>query len=192
MDKNNISGSAEDIIETPNFANCSLHPETLEKCHGFPFPYTSLSGERKNFKRAANRGREGSWVLLSTTYPFRSSENTSRVLCSRSVADKSPIEAELTPTERAAKKPLCDDVHTLVKPSGKRTKRDRPTKTSPNDGLSKIRNRIRNISSRMNYQKHFLEVYASEGWKKQRFVPLCSRICDFVCWHLLLNSPFHL
>ncbi|XP_044445024.1 homeobox protein HOX1A-like [Triticum aestivum] len=167
MDKNNICGSAEDIIETPNFANCSLHPETLEKCHGFPFPYTSLSGERKNFKRAANRGRKGSRVLLSTTYPLRSSENTRRVLRSRSVADKSPIDAAQTPTERAAKKPLCDDVHTLVKPSGKRTKRDRPTKTGPNDGLSKIRNQIRNISSRMNYQKHFIEVYASEGWKKQ-------------------------
>ncbi|XP_037408775.1 homeobox protein HOX1A-like [Triticum dicoccoides] len=151
MDKNNICGSAEDIIETPNFANCSLHPETLEKCHGFPFPYTSLSGERKNFKRAANRGRKGSRVLLSTTYPLRSSENTRRVLRSRSVADKSPIDAAQTPTERAAKK----------------TKRDRPTKTGPNDGLSKLRNRIRNISSRMNYQKHFIEVYASEGWKKQ-------------------------
>jgi len=168
MDKSNTSGCAEDTIETRSYANSSLNPEAL-KHQSFPFPYTSLSGERKNFKRAANRGRKGSRVLSSRTYPLKSSESTVRVLRSRSVADKSPSDAVQTPTERAAKKPPSDSVDTLVKPAAKRIKRDRPTKGGPDDELSKIRKRIRYILNRMNYHQSFLEAYASEGWKNQRF-----------------------
>ncbi|XP_073356654.1 homeobox protein HAZ1 isoform X1 [Aegilops tauschii subsp. strangulata] len=166
MDKSNTSGCAEDTIETRSYANSSLNPEAL-KHQSFPFPYTSLSGERKNFKRAANRGRKGSRVLSSRTYPLKSSESTVRVLRSRSVADKSPSDAVQTPTERAAKKPPSDSVDTLVKPAAKRIKRDRPTKGGPDDELSKIRKRIRYILNRMNYHQSFLEAYASEGWKNQ-------------------------
>ncbi|VAH09347.1 unnamed protein product [Triticum turgidum subsp. durum] len=169
MDKSNTSGcAAEDIIETRNYANSSLNPEAL-KHQSFPFPYTSLSGERKNFKRAANRGKKGSRVLSSRTYPLKSSESTVRVLRSRSVADKSPSDAVQTSTERAAKKPPSDSVDTLVKPAAKRIKRDRdrPTKGGPDDELSKIRKRIRYILNRMNYHQSFLEAYASEGWKNQ-------------------------
>ena len=101
MDKSNTSGcAAEDIIETRNYANSSLNPEAL-KHQSFPFPYTSPSGERKNFKGAANRGRKGSRVLSSRTYPLRSSKSIFMVVHFRSVVDKSLIDVVQTPTERA-------------------------------------------------------------------------------------------
>ena len=168
MDQSNTSDFAEDIIGARNYANSSLNPEAL-KHQSFPFPYTSLSGERKNFKRAANRGRKGSRVLSSRTYPLKSSESTVRGLRSRSVADKSPSDAMQTQREWAVKKPTGDPVDTPLKPTAKRIRRKKTTESGPDDELLKIPKGIRYFLNRINFQQSFLQVYESEGWKNQRF-----------------------
>lgn len=117
MDKSNTSGYAEDITETQKYAN----PERANR-GSFPFPHTTLLAERKNFKRAANRGRKYSWASSSRTYHLRSSDST-RVLRSRSVANKSPSDAMQTQRERAVKKATGDSVNTPLKPTSKRIRR---------------------------------------------------------------------
>lgn len=163
MDKSNTSGSAENITETQRHAN----PERASR-GSIPFPHTTLLGERKNFKRAANRGRKYSRASSSRTYPLRSTEST-RVLRSRSVADKSSSDAMQTLTERAAKKPTGDSVDTPLKPTAKRIRRRKTTESGPDDELLKITKGIRYFLNRINFQQSFLEVYTSEGWKNQRF-----------------------
>ncbi|KAM3345577.1 hypothetical protein ACQJBY_020209 [Aegilops geniculata] len=161
MDKSNTTGCAENITETQKYAN----PEIANR-GSFPVPHTSLSGERKNFKRAANRGRKYSRLSSSRTYPLRSSEST-RALRSTSVAEKSPSDAMQALTERAAKKPTRDSVDTPPKPAAKRIRRKETTESGPDDELLKVPKRIRYFLNRINFQQNFLQVYASEGWKNQ-------------------------
>jgi hypothetical protein len=168
MDKSTDPGPAEDILESGNNANSSQNPETVKHQN---FPYTSQSmGQRRNYKRAANRGKKGSRVLASKNNPLKSSDSTVRVLRSRSVEEKSPSDSVHTLTEKAANKPPGDPVNTLVKPAAKKIKKGKPTKKSSDDEFSKIRQRIRYRLNRMNYEQSLLEAYASEGWKRQRFV----------------------
>ena len=163
IDKSNTSGYAEDITETQKYAN----PERANR-GSFPFPHTTLLGERKTFKRAANRGRKYSWATSSRTYHLRSSDSA-RVLRSRSVADKSPSDAMQTQRERAVKKPTGDPVDTPLKPTAKRIRRKKTTESGPDDELLKIPKGIRYFLNRINFQQSFLQVYESEGWKNQRF-----------------------
>ena len=172
MDKKTSPGPVEEILEAVNHANSSQNPETLKHQS---FPYTSESmgknmGERRNYKRAANRGRKESRVFASRNYPLRSSDSTVRVLRSRSVEEKSPSDSVHTLIEKAAEKPPSDPVHTLVRPAAKKNKKGKPTKKSSDNEFSKIRQRVRYILNRMNYEQSLLEAYASEGWKRQRFV----------------------
>ncbi|PNT70904.1 hypothetical protein BRADI_2g19610v3 [Brachypodium distachyon] len=172
MNKGTGSGCAEDNVETGNYANSSQNPETLDNQS---LPYTSQSlenntGQRKNYKRTANRGRKGYRVLADRNYPLRSSDcdTTVRVLRSRSAANKPPSDSAHTLVHSAANKFPSDSVHTLVQPAAKRIKRGRPTKKGPNNEFSKIRQRVRYILNRMNYEQSLLEAYANEGWKRQR------------------------
>uniref|UniRef100_A0ACD5T8G4 Uncharacterized protein n=1 Tax=Avena sativa TaxID=4498 RepID=A0ACD5T8G4_AVESA len=169
MDRSTVPGPAEDILEAGNHANSSQNPETLKHQS---FPYTSHSmgknmGVRRNYKRAANRGKKGSQVLASRNYPLRSSDGTVRILRSRSVEEKSPNDSVHTLIEKAAKEPHSDPVNTLVKRAAKKTKKGKPTKKSSDNEFSKIRQRVRYILNRMNYEQSLLEAYASEGWKRQ-------------------------
>lgn len=171
MNKGTGSGCAEDNVETGNYANSSQNPETLDNQS---LPYTSQSlenntGQRKNYKRTANRGRKGYRVLADRNYPLRSSDcdTTVRVLRSRSAANKPPSDSAHTLVHSAANKFPSDSVHTLVQPAAKRIKRGRPTKKGPNNEFSKIRQRVRYILNRMNYEQSLLEAYANEGWKRQ-------------------------
>jgi hypothetical protein len=115
-------------------------------------------GIRKNYKRAANRGKKGSQGLTGQTYTLRSSGNNVRML-------RSTSSSKTTPTEHA---------QTPVQPAAKRRKRGRPSKSnkSSTDEFSQIRKRVRYILNRMNYEQSLIEAYASEGWKNQRFVTL--------------------
>ncbi|KAM0862295.1 hypothetical protein ACQ4PT_045357 [Festuca glaucescens] len=165
MDKSTAPGPAEDILEDGNHANSSQNTETFKHQS---FPYTSQSlGERRNYKRAANRGRKGSRVSSSRNYPFSSSDSTARVLRSRSVEEKSPSDSVHTLIEKAAKKPPSDPVHTVVKPAAKKTKNGKPAKKSSGNEFLTIRKRVRYVLNRMNYEQSLLEAYASEGWKRQ-------------------------
>ncbi|CAM0954547.1 unnamed protein product [Alopecurus aequalis] len=169
MDKNPSHGPVEDILEAGNHANPSQNPETLKHQS---FPYTSESmgkniGERRNYKRAANRGRKGSRVFASRNYPLRSSDSTARVLRSRSVEEKSPSDSMDTLMEKAAEKPPSDPVPTLVKPAAKKVKKGKPTKKSSDNEFSRIRQRVRYILNRMGYEQNLLNAYEGEGWKRQ-------------------------
>jgi hypothetical protein len=178
MDKSTAPGPAEDILEDGNHANSSQNTETFKHQS---FPYTCQSpGERRNYKRAANRGRKGSGVSPSRNYPLGSSDSTARGLRSSSVEEKSPSDSVHTLIEKAAKKPPSDPVHTVVKPAAKKTKKGKPVKKSSGNEFSTIRKRVRYVLNRMNYEQSLLEAYASEGWKRQRFVA-SIHILDLIC-----------
>jgi len=158
MDKNTpcpVEGNGE----IKNGVSSSQNPEAVE--HHVMSPSQTMQntmGIRKNYKRAANRGKKGSQGLTGQTYTLRSSGNNVRML-------RSTSSSKTTPTEHA---------QAPVQPAAKRRKRGRPTNSnkSSTDEFSQIRKRVRYILNRMNYEQSLIEAYASEGWKNQRFVTL--------------------
>lgn len=157
MDKNTAPCPVGGNGEIENGLSSSQSPKTLE-----PPVLLSTSqavqnnlGIRKNYKRAANRGKKGSQGLTGKTCTLRPSDNNVKVMPSAS-------SSKTTPT---------DDVQTSVQPAAKRRKRGRPSNKSATDEFSQIRKRIRYILNRMNYEQSLIEAYASDGWKNQRFVP---------------------
>jgi len=159
MDKNTpcpVEGNGE----IKNGVSSSQNPEAVE--HHVMSPSQTMQntmGIRKNYKRAANRGKKGSQGLTGQTYTLRSSGNNVRMLRSTSSSKTKPTEHAQTPVQPA-------------EPAAKRRKRGRPTNTnkSSTDEFSQIRKRVRYILNRMNYEQSLIEAYASEGWKNQRFV----------------------
>lgn len=158
MDKNTCPDEGNGEIK--NAVSSSQNPETVDHQHSMSTPQTvqNTMGIRKNYKRAANRGKKGSQGLTGQTYTLKSSGNNVRMLRSASGSKKTPIEHVQTP----------------VQPAAKRRKRGRPSKKSSNksstDEFSQIRKRVRYILNRMNYEQSLIDAYASEGWKNQRFV----------------------
>jgi len=158
MDKNTpcpVEGNGE----IKNGVSSSQNPEAVE--HHVMSPSQTMQntmGIRKNYKRAANRGKKGFQELTGQTYTLRSSGNNVRML-------RSTSSSKTTPTEHA---------QAPVQPAAKRRKRGRPTNSnkSSTDEFSQIRKRVRYILNRMNYEQSLIEAYASEGWKNQRFVTL--------------------
>ncbi|CAN6327590.1 unnamed protein product [Urochloa humidicola] len=156
MDKNTPSpvvGNGE--IE--NGVSSSQNPKTVEHQVLLSPSQTvqNTMGIRKNYKRAANRGKKGSQGLTGKAYTLRSSDNNVRMLRSTS----------------SSKTPPTEHVQTPVQPAAKRRKRGRPSKKTSNesstDEFSQIRKRVRYILNRMNYEQSLIEAYASEGWKNQ-------------------------
>ncbi|KAF8719244.1 hypothetical protein HU200_023939 [Digitaria exilis] len=135
----------------------SQNPETVDHQVLLSTSQTvqNTMGIRKNYKRAANRGKKGSQGLTGQTYTLRSSGNNVRML-------RSASGSKTTPTEH---------VQTPVQPAAKRRKRGRPSKKDSNksstDEFSQIRKRVRYILNRMNYEQNLIDAYASEGWKNQ-------------------------
>jgi hypothetical protein len=158
MDKNTpcpVEGNGE----IKNGVSSSQNPEAVE--HHVMSPSQTMQntmGIRKNYKRAANRGKKGFQELTGQTYTLRSSGNNVRML-------RSTSSSKTTPTEHA---------QAPVQPAAKIRKRGRPTNSnkSSTDEFSQIRKRVRYILNRMNYEQSLIEAYASEGWKNQRFVTL--------------------
>ncbi|RCV16915.1 hypothetical protein SETIT_3G176600v2 [Setaria italica] len=158
MDKNTpcpIEGNGE----VENGVSSSQIPETVEH-QVLLSPSKTVQnnmGIRKNYKRAANRGKKGSQGLTDKAYTLRSSDNNVRVL-------RGTSSSKTTSTEH---------VQTPVQPAAKRRKRGRPSNKSlssnksSTDEFSQIRKRVRYILNRMNYEQSLIEAYASEGWKNQ-------------------------
>lgn len=172
------------------------------------------SGVRNRYKQTVKRGRKGSQISPSKTYPLRSSHSNVRVLRS---ASKKKNETPIVPTndntavQRAAKKrkrskPLRpapsrvlrstsekkNKAHNEllndgagVQPAEKKRKVGRPPKGgTPKDDYLMIRKRVRYVLNRMNYEQSLIQAYASEGWKGQRFVI----VKQLIFLHILL--PF--
>ncbi|XP_066366473.1 homeobox protein HOX1A [Miscanthus floridulus] len=153
MEKNTAHCPVEGNGKIENGASSSQNPETLEHPVLLSTSQTVPNnlGIRKNYKRAANRGKKGSQGLTGQAYTLRSSDNDVRVL-------RSTSSSKTTPTEH---------VQTPVQPAAKRRKRSRASNKSSTDEFSQIRKRIRYILNRMNYEQSLIEAYASEGWKNQ-------------------------
>uniref|UniRef100_A0A0E0DZE7 Uncharacterized protein n=1 Tax=Oryza meridionalis TaxID=40149 RepID=A0A0E0DZE7_9ORYZ len=155
------------------------------------------SGVRNRYKQTVKRGRKGSQISPSKTYPLRSSHSNVRVLRS---ASKKKNETPIVPTndntavQRVAKKrkrskPLRpapsrvlrstsekkNNAHNEllndgagVQPAEKKRKVGRPPKGgTPKDDYLMIRKRVRYVLNRMNYEQSLIQAYASEGWKGQ-------------------------
>ncbi|KAM0919180.1 hypothetical protein ACQ4PT_008380 [Festuca glaucescens] len=89
--------------------------------------------------------------------PLRSARSGARAL--RSTSKKN---------NKAPNEPVNDN--TAVQPTAKKRKRGRPsTAASPKNENEciKIRQRVRYILNRMNYEQSLIQAYASEGWKGQ-------------------------
>ncbi|KAG2626343.1 hypothetical protein PVAP13_3KG348700 [Panicum virgatum] len=153
MDKNTrcpVEGNGE----IKHAMGSSQNPEAVEN-HVMSTSQTvqNTMGIRKNYKRAANRGKKGFQELTGQTYTLRSSGNNVRML-------RSTSSSKTTPTEHA---------QAPVQPAAKIRKRGRPTNSnkSSTDEFSQIRKCVRYILNRMNYEQSLIEAYASEGWKNQ-------------------------
>uniref|UniRef100_A0A0A9GE96 Hox1a n=1 Tax=Arundo donax TaxID=35708 RepID=A0A0A9GE96_ARUDO len=165
MEKSTVPCPVEGNGGIGNVASSSKNPETLE--HQV-MPATSQTvqntmGIRKNYKKAANRGKKGSQVQIVTRNTQRSSGNNVRVLRSRSNSKTTPTEHIQTPLQPAAER------RKRGRPSNtaERSKRGRPSNKNLTNEFSQIRKRVRYILNRMNYEQSLLEAYASEGWKNQ-------------------------
>lgn len=157
------------------------------------------------------RGRKGSQVVASKTYPLRSAHSSARVLRSTSknknripdepatplrsphrsarVLQSTSKNKSKTPNEpvnilgsthsstrvlrstskKTAKTPIepVND-NTTFQPAARKRKRGRPSNAaSPKNDHIKIRQRVRYILNRMNYEQSLIQAYASEGWKGQ-------------------------
>ncbi|KAL6609650.1 hypothetical protein ACP70R_039619 [Stipagrostis hirtigluma subsp. patula] len=195
MDKNTTPCPVEGNGQTGNDASSGQNPETLD--HQV-LPSTSQTvqntlGIRKNYKRAANRGKKGSQVLSGKSYSLRSSNDNVRLLWSEPNSRTIPTEPVQTPVQPAAKRrkrgrppkkslSKTNEVAQIRKrgrPSNKSLsktnevsqirKRGRPSNKSPSktNEFLQIRKRVRYILNRMNYEQSLIEAYASEGWKSQ-------------------------
>jgi remodeling and spacing factor 1 len=80
----------------------------------------------------------------------------------------------------ACSEPVNDS--TSAEPTVTKRRNCKPSKDrSPKKDYLKVCQRVRYILNRMNYQQTFIQAYASEGWKGQRFVIQ-------TCFILLFNS----
>ncbi|CAL4894459.1 unnamed protein product [Urochloa decumbens] len=177
MDKNTPS-PVEGNGEIENGVSSSQKPKTVEHQVLLSPSQTvqNTMGIRKNYKRAANRGKKGSQGLTGKAYTLRSSDDNVRMLRSTSNSKTPPTEHVHTPVQPAAigtkrGRPSKKTSNESSKDESKRTKRGRPSKRtsdeSSTDEFSQIRKRVRYILNRMNYEQSLLEAYASEGWKNQ-------------------------
>jgi remodeling and spacing factor 1 len=114
--------------------------------------------------------------------PLRSARSGARAL--RSTSKKN---------NKAPNEPVNDN--TAVQPTAKKRKRGRPSSAeSPKNENQciKIRQRVRYVLNRMNYEQSLIQAYASEGWKGQRSVSpnhyftLLFKTQFFVCWNLVV------
>ncbi|XP_040381582.1 homeobox protein HAZ1 isoform X2 [Oryza brachyantha] len=154
-------------------------------------------GGRNRYKQTAKRGRKGSQISPSKTYPLRSSHSSVRLLRSASkkknetptvttndntavqrVAKKRKRSKPLRPApsrglrsasekKNKAHNELVND-SAGVQPAEKKRKVGRPPKGgTPKNDYLSIRKRVRYILNRMNYEQSLIQAYASEGWKGQ-------------------------
>ncbi|AQK87896.1 Putative homeodomain-like transcription factor superfamily protein [Zea mays] len=154
MEKKTVHVPAEgNNGEIENGTSSSQNPETLEHPVLLSASQTVPNnlGIRKNYKRAANRGKKGSEGLTGQAYTLRSSDIDVRVL-------RSTSGSKTTSTEH---------VQPPGQPAAKRRKRSRASNKNSTDEFSQIRKRVRYILNRMNYEQSLIEAYASEGWKNQ-------------------------
>ncbi|KAL6851594.1 hypothetical protein ACP4OV_020158 [Aristida adscensionis] len=158
MEKDTTPCPVEANGETRNDASSvkNQNPETLEHqvLQSTSGTMQNTLGIRKNYKRAANRGKKGSQVPTDKRYTLRSADNNVRVLLSAPNSSTTPAEPLQAP----------------VQPPTERRKRGRPPKTrSPTktNEFSQIRKRFRYILNRMNYEQSLIEAYANDGWKSQ-------------------------
>lgn len=153
MEKKTVHVSAEGNGEIENGTSSSQNPETLEHPVLLSASQTVPNnlGIRKNYKRAANRGKKGSQGLTGQAYTLRSSDIDVRVLRSTS----------------GSKTTSTENVQRPGQPAAKKRKRSRASNKNSTDEFSQIRKRVRYILNRMNYEQSLIEAYASEGWKNQ-------------------------
>lgn len=108
---------------------------------------------------------------------LRSTHSSARVLSS-------------TLKKKAPNEPVKDS--TAAQPAARKRKRGRPSNAaSPKNECIKIRQRVRYILNRMNYEQSFIQAYAGEGWKGQRFVSLITMF-HFVSLITIFHTPFDL
>ena len=130
----------------------ALHKRTILQSRPFHFYYNNIASCRHPMDK---RNASGSAEDITETRNDGNSSHNLEVRILRS---------------RAAKKPPGNSKDTLVKPTPKRIRRKRPTKSGPNDDeLSKIRKQITYFCNRISYRQTFCEAYENEGWKNQRF-----------------------
>ncbi|TVU20583.1 hypothetical protein EJB05_36797 [Eragrostis curvula] len=164
MDKNTDPCPIEGNDEIGNNMSSSQNPGTLEQqvSPSTPQMVQNTNGVRKNYKRAANRGKKDSQVQTGRKYTLRPSGSDTRVLRSKSNSRTVPAEPVQPPEQPPAKR------RKRGRPSkGSPRKRGRPSNGGPSDEFSQIRKRVRYILNRMNYEQSLLEAYANDGWKSQ-------------------------
>uniref|UniRef100_A0A0D9WIR2 PHD-type domain-containing protein n=1 Tax=Leersia perrieri TaxID=77586 RepID=A0A0D9WIR2_9ORYZ len=151
MDKSTASDPVDCRGKTGNDATSGHNRMTLkhQRLLSAPQEGENTKGARKNYRRTVNRRRNDSQVLADENYFLRSSDSRIKVPFRVSAENKSPSES----------------VHTLVQPASKRKGGSRSTKTSQDNEFLKIRQRVKYILNRMNYEQSLIEAYANEGWK---------------------------
>lgn len=65
-----------------------------------------------------------------------------------------------------------------IEPVSGAKKRGRKPKSSggSGDNLSTIRNRVRSLVTRMNYEQNLIDAYSTDGWKGQKYISICDPI----------------
>ncbi|VAH63411.1 unnamed protein product [Triticum turgidum subsp. durum] len=103
-------------------------------------------------------------VLRST--PKNKSKTPKKQVNSLRSAHSSARVLSSTLKKKVPNEPVNDS--TAAQPAARKRKRGRPSNAaSPKNECIKIRQRVRYILNRMNYEQSFIQAYAGEGWKGQ-------------------------
>ncbi|XP_044977034.1 homeobox protein HAZ1-like [Hordeum vulgare subsp. vulgare] len=183
MDKTSASGLVQ---ENKKVGNDSSSPPTKGKRGR---KGSQITASKKYLRRSAHSSAR---VLRSTSKdksktpnepvsPLRSAHSSPRVLRStpknKSKTPKKQVNSSRstrssaralssTLKKKAPNEPVNDS--TAAQPAARKRKRGRPSNAAnPKNECIKIRQRVRYILNRMNYEQSFIQAYAGEGWKGQ-------------------------
>jgi hypothetical protein len=167
-----VNGETDPNKET---VPCNQH----EKC-------MSTIENPENLGTKKKRGRKKGQKIIpheadKTRYSLRSADG-SRALRSSSNGPSESPEPDLNPNKESVA-----GTSSQMEPVSSGKKRGRKPKSSQPSGgkLSTIRNRVRSLVTRMNYEQNLIDVYSTDGWKGQKYISINEPIYIYIFFFIL-------
>jgi hypothetical protein len=141
---------------------------------------TSTIENLENLGMKKKRGRKKGQKIIpheadKTRYSLRSADGGRALRSTLNGKTESP-EPDLNPNNE-----LVAGTSSQIEPVSSGKKRGRKPKSSrpSGDKLSTIRNRVRSLVTRMNYEQNLIDAYSTDGWKGQKYISFCEPIYIF-------------
>lgn len=151
---------------------------------------TSTIENPENSEMQKRRGRKKGKKIIplevdKTRYSLRSSADGGRILRSTSNGESESQNSDQNPNNESVA-----GTSSQIEPVSGTKKRGRKPRSS-GDKLYTIRNRVRSLNTKINYEQNLIDAYSTDGWKGQRYISfydpsiflfaLCEVENDFLC-----------